>query len=99
MLPKPYRLKKEWHFQKVIESKQKTVNASFVIWRKRPKNQKYCRFGIAIPQRLVKGSVARNYYKRQIRSMLALFLRENGNGCQKTSKHSHSNLVIVIRYP
>ena len=57
-----------------------------------------CQFGISVPQKLVKKAVDRNYYKRQIRNMLILHLKENNDSCQVDNNHSHYNFVIIIRY-
>lgn len=56
-----------------------------------------CRFGISIPQKLVKKSVERNCYKRQIRSMLIQHLKKYNDSCQTSNKHFHYNLIIIIR--
>ena len=98
MLWKPYRLRKNWQFQEIIKGGIKVANASFVIFSATTK-QANCQFGISVPQKLVKGAVGRNYYKRQIRNMLILHLKQYQDSCQVNANHSHYNLVIIIRHP
>ena len=57
-----------------------------------------CQFGISVPQKLVKKAVDRNYYKRQIRNMLILHLKEHNDSCQVDNNHTHYNFVIITRY-
>ena len=97
MLWKPYRLRKNWQFQEIIKAGKKVANPSFVIFSTE-NNLDNCQFGISIPQKLVKKAVDRNYYKRQIRNMLILHLKENNDNCKVDDNHSHYNFVIIIRY-
>jgi len=73
----------------VIKKGRKVINSEFVIFYSLSQLQN-CRFGISIPRKLVKGAVQRNYYKRQIKNILASY-----KICQGLS--SHYNLVIIIR--
>ena len=97
MLWKPYRLRKNWQFQEIIKAGKKAANPSFVIFST-ANNLDSCQFGISVPQKLVKKAVDRNYYKRQIRNMLILHLKEHNDSCQVDNAHSHYNFVIIIRY-
>jgi len=97
MIWKPYRLRKNWQFQAVIKGGQRLANPSFVIFSVE-NTLDNCLFGISAPQKLVKKAVDRNYYKRQIRNMLILHLKENNDSCQIGNNHSHYNFVIIIRY-
>lgn len=98
MLWKPYRLRKSWQFQAIIEKGKKVANPSFVIFSVQ-NGLDNCQFGISVPQKLVKKAVDRNYYKRQVRSMLILHLKEHNNSCQTENNHLHYNFIIIIRYP
>jgi ribonuclease P protein component len=94
---RPYRLRKNWQFQKVIMSGQKIANPSFVIFFVK-NDLNNCQFGISTPQKLIKKAVDRNYYKRQIRDMLILHLKKYQDSCQTSDNHSHFNFVIIVRY-
>ena len=96
MIWKPYRLRKNWQFQAVIKGGQRLANPSFVIFSVE-NTLDNCLFGISAPQKLVKKAVDRNYYKRQIRNMIILRLKENINSCQIRSAHQHRNFVIIVR--
>jgi ribonuclease P protein component len=74
----------------VIKKGRKVVNPEFVIFYSLSQ-LKNCRFGISIPHKLVKGAVQRNYYKRQIKNILA----SHKSFCQDSP--SHYNLMIIIR--
>jgi len=97
MLWKPYRLRKNWQFQEVIQTGRKIANPSFVIFST-TNDLKNCQFGISIPQKLIKTAVERNHYKRQIRNILILHLKEHKDSCQIDNNHSHHDFVIIIRY-
>jgi ribonuclease P protein component len=97
MLWKPYRLRKNWQFQEIIKLGQKTFNHSFVIFSVQNKLDN-CQFGISVPQKLVKKAVDRNYYKRQIRNMLILNLKEHHDSCKLDNEHSHRKFVIIVRH-
>lgn len=94
---KPYRLRKNWQFQKIITDGQKIVNASFVIFLA-PNKLDNCQFGISTPKKLVKKAVGRNKYKRQIRDMLIKHLKKNQDSCQINDNHMHYDFVIIIRH-
>ena len=96
MIWKPYRLRKNWQFQAVIKGGQRLANPSFAIFSVE-NTLDNCLFGISAPQKLVKKAVDRNYYKRQIRNMIILRLKENNNSCQIKSVHQHRNFVIIVR--
>ena len=97
MIWKPYRLRKNWQFKALIKSGQRIANPNFVIFSAE-NNLDNCLFGISIPQKLVKKAVDRNYYKRQIRNMIILFLKKNGDSCQIGRAHQHRNFVIIVRH-
>jgi ribonuclease P protein component len=97
MIWKPYRLRKNWQFQGIIKSGQRLVNSSFVIFSAE-NNLNNCLFGISVPQKLVKKAVDRNYYKRQTRNMIILFLKKNNDNCRIGSAHQHRSLVIIVRH-
>jgi len=97
MLWKPYRLRKDWQFGEIIKATPKSTNSSFVIFSV-ANNINNCRFGISIPQKMIKTAVERNYYKKQIRNMLILHLKEHQDSCQTDRNHSHRDFVIIIRY-
>jgi len=96
MLWKPYRLRKNWEFQKILSEARKLFNDSFTIFFAGDKLNN-CRFGISVPHKLVKKSVKRNHYKRQIRSMLIQYLKRHNESCQTSDKHYHYNFVIITR--
>lgn len=96
-----YRLKKTWEFQKIIKERKKIFNNQFVIFYSIYSNisetkidKKNCRFGISIPQKIVKKAVLRNKYKRQIRSILMELSRENKNFLTRFTKW---DFVLVIK--
>ena len=97
MLWKPYRLRKNWQFQEIIKLGQKFSNHSFIVFSVQNKLDN-CQFGISVPQKMVKKAVERNRYKRQIRNMLMLRLKENSDSCQASDKHYHGNFVIIVRH-
>jgi len=90
---KPYRLRKTWDFQKIIEQKNKIINYQFLIFYL-PNQIANCRFGITIPKKIVKKAVERNLYKRQIKNMLILWIKESG--CLEI-ENFHYDLVIIMR--
>jgi ribonuclease P protein component len=102
MLWRPYRLRKVWQFKDLITKGQKVFNPSFTIFFT-SNNHNNCRFGIATPKKLIKLAVDRNFYRRQVRAMLISHLKSSlkkkANSCQASTEHSHSDLVIIIRYP
>lgn len=96
MLWKPYHLRKNWEFQKIIHHGRKSGNRNFTIFTA-PNQLNNCQFGISIPQHWVKKAVQRNRYKRQIRNMLIQHLKKHNDGCRITTNHQHHNLIIIIR--
>lgn len=96
MLWKPYRLRKNWEFQKIIAQSPPVSNRNFRIFGAESQLNN-CQFGISIPRKLVKKAVNRNYYKRQIRNILIYWLKKQNDSCQITANHRHYNLVIIIR--
>ena len=102
MLWKPYRLRKDWQFRNIIvEGGQKIFNPSFTIFFT-TNDSNNCRFGISIPQKLVKLATDRNFYKRQVREMLIFHLKskesKQSNSCQTDTEHRHIDFVIIVRY-
>lgn len=99
MLWKFYKLRKNWQFQAIIKKSKKIFDKNFNIFFDKNKS-KNCRFGISIPQKMIKKSVERNYLKRQIRNILIIYLKNNNNcieNFKKNSDHFHSNIVIIIK--
>jgi len=91
MIKSIYRLRKPWEFTEVIEKGKKVSNLEFAIFYS-PNHLNNYRFGISIPRKLVKKAVQRNYYKRQIKSILV----KHKEICQDLF-FSHYDLVIIIR--
>ncbi|CAG8455563.1 21726_t:CDS:2 [Gigaspora margarita] len=50
-----------------------------------------------IPRKIVKKATDRNYYKRQIRSILIQHLKIHNDSCHIAKNHLHSNLVLILR--
>ena len=96
MIPKLYRLKKNWQFQKIIKEKKKLINESFLIFWYLNKLG-HCQFGISVPQKMIKKSTKRNYYRRQVHSMLNSIFKKNNNFC--CYRKNHFDLIIIIRQP
>lgn len=86
-----YRLRKSWEFAEVIEKGKKIISSGIVIFYF-PNQLNNCRFGISVPRKLVKKAAQRNYYKRQVKSILI----KHKDFCQ-TLPLNHYNLVIIIR--
>lgn len=80
---------------------RKTLGSSFTIFFAN-NDHNNCRFGVTVPQKLVRLATGRNLYKRQVKSMLISHLKseekKTPNSCQTTAEHSHSDLVIIIRH-
>ncbi|SRR6266516_2957827 len=74
----------------IIKKGRKVINSEFVIFYSLSQLNN-CRFGIGVPCKLVKKAVWRNYYKRQIKNILANYK----DFCQGLS--SHYNFVIIVR--
>ena len=96
-----HRLKKTWEFQRIIKERKKIFNEQFIIYYSNHKNLTkkneriiHCRFGITIPQKIIKKAFLRNKYKRQIRSII-LNIGKNYDGYLE--KLSRWDFVIVIR--
>lgn len=100
---RPYRLRKDWQFKDIIiEEGRKVVNPSFTIFFTLNSHCN-CRFGFSTPKKLIKLATDRNFYKRQVKGMLISHLKSKEkklpNSCQTSTEHSHSDLVIIVRYP
>lgn len=96
---KNYRLRKTWEFQRIIKERKKVYDNQFIIYYSSYNNavgnelhKKYCRFGITIPQRIVKKAVMRNKYKRQLRSIIIALEKKN-----YLKKFSKWDFLIVIK--
>lgn len=96
MLWKLYRLRKNWQFQEVIKKGKKIANRNFVIFLRKNRLSN-CQFGISIPQKLAKKATKRNHFKRQVRSILILYLKKHDNNCCTDNGYFHYNYVIIIR--
>jgi ribonuclease P protein component len=85
-----------------VEKGQKIFNSCFTVFFT-TNDYNNCRFGVTIPQKLVKLATGRNFYKRQVKSMLISHLKSEDkklpNSCQTSTEHCHSDLVIIVRYP
>lgn len=82
-------LRKSWEFAEVIDRGKKIINSEFMIFYF-PNQLNNCQFGISTTSRKVKKATQRNYYKRQIKSILA-----KQDICRTLPKHY--NLLIIIR--
>ncbi|CAI2183012.1 6079_t:CDS:2, partial [Funneliformis geosporum] len=85
-------LRKPWEFAEVINQGKKVISAEFRIFYS-PNQLNNCQWGISTPQKLVKKATQRNYYKRQIKSILA---QHKDSICQALTP-KHYNLLIIIR--
>jgi len=88
-------LHKTWEFSEVFKQGKKIINSEFVAFYL-PNHLNTCRFGISIPRKIVKNATQRNYYKRQIKNILASFLKEHKIVCP-FNQPNHYDLVIVVR--
>ncbi|MEE3928271.1 ribonuclease P protein component [Mycoplasmopsis ciconiae] len=61
-----YRLKKNWEFDKLLKSNSQLVNKYIIVYYTKSKSFKA---GITVPKKFA-GAVGRNFYKRQMRSIL-----------------------------
>lgn len=90
-----YRLRKAQEFTAVIQQGKKLVNSDLAIFAC-PNHLANCRFGISIPRKLVKKATQRNYYKRQVKNIIILWLKANNDSCQ-IIQPDHQDLVIIVR--
>ncbi|VEU70063.1 ribonuclease P protein component [Mycoplasmopsis glycophila] len=65
-MKKIYRLKKNWEFNEVINSKKQIINKYVIVYYK---NADAFKVGITVPKKFA-NSVGRNLYKRQLRAIL-----------------------------
>lgn len=65
-MKKKYILKKNWEFQKIIDSKKQIILPTIILYYQKSKNFK---IGISIPKKFA-NAVKRNFLKRQIKAML-----------------------------
>lgn len=65
-MKKIYRLKKNWEFNDVINSKKQIINKYVIVYYK---NADAFKVGITVPKKFA-NSVGRNLYKRQLRAIL-----------------------------
>ncbi|QGZ97392.1 ribonuclease P protein component [Mycoplasma sp. NEAQ87857] len=65
-MKKEYRLKKNWEFNQVINTKQQFLNRFLIVYYKKSTSLK---IGITVPKKFA-NSVGRNFYKRQLRAIL-----------------------------
>lgn len=89
-----YRLRKTWEFQEIIKKRRKIFNNQLIIFYSEKKERENCRFGISIPQKIVKKAVLRNKYKRQIKSVLISIIKEKNNPLRRISSW---DFVLVIK--
>jgi len=82
-------LKKNWQFEKIINFGEKIFDNYFNIFFTK-NDLENCRFGICVSKKIVKKSVKRNFYKRQIRNIII-------NYNKKSKKHFHNDKIIIIR--
>lgn len=62
-------VKKNWEFQKIIDSKKQIVSSYYVLYYL-PNNVNHLRVGISIPKKFA-NSPERNFNRRQIREILS----------------------------
>ncbi|WP_036452475.1 ribonuclease P protein component [Mycoplasma buteonis] len=72
-MKKIYRLKKNWEFDAVLNSKKQFINKYVILYYKKADEFK---IGITVPKRFA-NSVGRNLYKRQLRSIVGEAHLEN----------------------
>ncbi|EIE41117.1 ribonuclease P protein component [Mycoplasmopsis canis] len=65
-MQKEFRLKKNWDFQEIIDSKQSINNSFLVVYYKKAESFKA---GITIPKKF-ENSVGRNFNKRQLKAII-----------------------------
>lgn len=65
-MKKKFRLSKNWDFEKIINAKKYISNDTLIIYYQKSTE---CKIGITIPKKF-EGSVGRNFYKRQLKSIL-----------------------------
>ncbi|VEU58628.1 ribonuclease P protein component [Mycoplasmopsis gallinacea] len=65
-MKKIYRLKKNWEFNEILNSKKQLLNRFVIIYYKESNNFK---IGITVPKKFA-NSVGRNLYKRQLRAII-----------------------------
>ncbi|AIA29191.1 ribonuclease P protein component [Mycoplasmopsis californica] len=65
-MKKQYKLQKSWDFDAVIKSKKQVINKFLIIYYKPAKEFKV---GITVPKKFC-NAVLRNYYKRQLKSII-----------------------------
>lgn len=59
-------IRKNWEFQKIIDSKKQIVSKNLIFYYQQ---QSFFEIGISIPKKFA-NSVQRNYFKRQIKSII-----------------------------
>ncbi|UVD81744.1 ribonuclease P protein component [Mycoplasma iguanae] len=69
------RLRKNWEFQDIIKQKQQLVSKNIVLYFQKAEQ---FTIGISIPKKN-SNAVMRNYYKRQVKSILRLIDTSNIN--------------------
>ena len=89
-------MRKTQEFTAVITKGKKVINHYFLIFYSFNR-LKSCRFGISIPRKLAKKAVKRNYYKRQVKNMLIIYLKNTCQAIHSIDSLSHYDLVIIIR--
>lgn len=65
-MKKIYRLKKNWEFDSLMKSKTQLVNKYVIVYYKKSDSFKA---GITVPKKFA-SAVGRNFYKRQMRSIV-----------------------------
>lgn len=105
MLKKTYRLQKDWQFNYLIKKGYKTINRDFIIYslpiilssvKIRKANDYF--FGVSIPKKMVKKATKRNLYKRQVCSILNIYLKQLILRQKVNSRrYFFYEIIIVIR--
>ena len=85
-MKKELRIKKSEEFQQIIEKKQSDLNAKFVIYHQKKKENK-SRVGISVGKKLG-NAVIRNKTKRQVRIMVVDIL----------NKEYSFDAIIIVRF-
>ncbi|WP_033161233.1 ribonuclease P protein component [[Mycoplasma] collis] len=65
-MKKEYILKKKWDFQKIINLKKQIISKKLILYYKKSDEFK---LGISVPKKF-SNAVKRNYYKRQVKSIM-----------------------------
>ena len=68
-MQKKHRLKKNWEFQEIINSKKQYVSNFLIFYYRKNNGEDGVKIGISIPKKFA-NAVGRNKYRRQVKSIL-----------------------------